>query len=98
MNILFQGDSITDAGRSRVIDCNLGNGYVGEISRRLNKVGAGHNIKNRGIGGNRVIDIYARWIEDTLCQEYDVLTILCGINDVGYQIRAGIGIDNEKFE
>lgn len=98
MNILFQGDSITDAGRSRVIDCNLGNGYVGEISRKLRLNRTNHNIKNRGIGGNRIIDIYARWIEDTLSLDYDVLSILCGINDVGYQLRAGIGVDNEKYE
>ena len=98
MNILFQGDSITDAGRSRTIDSNFGNGYVGEISRRFKKMGLNHNIKNRGIGGNRIIDIYARWIEDTLRLDYDMLTILCGINDVGFQIRAGIGIDNEKYE
>ena len=98
MNILFQGDSITDAGRSRVIDCNLGNGYVGEISRILKLSGINYNIRNRGIGGNRSIDIYARWIEDTLCLDYDVLSILCGINDVGFQLRAGIGIDNEKYE
>ena len=98
MNILFQGDSITDAGRSRTIDSNLGNGYVGEISRRFRKIGINHNIKNRGIGGNRIIDIYARWIEDTLRLDFDMLTILCGINDVGFQIRAGIGIDNEKYE
>ncbi len=98
MKILFQGDSITDAGRSRVIDSNLGNGYVGELSRRWKKEGLNHTIKNRGIGGNRIIDIYARWIEDTLCLDYDVLSILCGINDVGYQLRAGIGVDNEKYE
>ena len=98
MNLLFQGDSITDAGRSRVIDSNLGNGYVGEISRRLKNEGINCNIRNRGIGGNRIIDVYARWIEDTLCLKYDVLSILCGINDVGYQLRAGIGVDNEKYE
>lgn len=98
MYILFQGDSITDAGRSRTIDCNLGNGYVGEISRRLKCEGVNHTIKNRGVGGNRIIDVYARWIEDTLSMDYDVLSILCGINDVGYQIRAGIGVDNEKYE
>ena len=56
MNILFQGDSITDAGRSRVIDCNLGNGYVGEISRRFKLEGLNHKILNRGVGGNRIID------------------------------------------
>lgn len=98
MNILFQGDSITDAGRSRVIDCNLGNGYVGEISRHFKLEGLNHKILNRGVGGNRIIDIYARWIEDTLSWDYDVLSILCGINDVGYQLRAGIGVDNEKYE
>lgn len=98
MNILFQGDSVTDAGRSRTVDCNLGNGYVGEISRRLRHTCAGLSIKNRGVGGNRIIDIYARWIEDTLTLDYDILSILCGINDVGYQLRAGIGVDNEKFE
>ena len=98
MNLLFQGDSITDAGRSRVIDSNLGNGYVGEISRVLRQKGSDHRIRNRGVGGNRVIDIYARWIEDTLCLDYDVLTVLCGINDVGFELRAGIGVNNEKFE
>lgn len=98
MNILFQGDSITDAGRSRVIDANLGNGYVGEISRRFKRESLNHNIKNRGIGGNRSIDIYARWIEDTLSIDFDILSILCGVNDVGYQLRAGIGVDNEKYE
>lgn len=98
MNILFQGDSLTDAGRSRVIDSNLGNGYVGEISRRFKSEGINHSIKNRGIGGNRIIDIYARWIEDTLNLDYDLLSILCGINDVGYTLRANLGVDNEKFE
>ena len=98
MNILFQGDSITDAGRSRVIDSNLGNGYVGVISHKFKCDGINHGIKNRGIGGNRIIDIYARWIEDTLSLDYDILSILCGINDVGYQLRAGIGVDNEKYE
>lgn len=67
MNILFQGDSITDAGRSRTIDCNLGNGYVGEISHKLKLAGENHNIKNRGIAGNRIIDIYARWIWIQFC-------------------------------
>ena len=98
MNILFQGDSITEAGRSRTIYCNLRNGYVGEISHKLKLAGENHNIKNRGIAGNRIIDIYARWIEDTLSLDYDILSILCGINDVGFQLRAGIGVDNEKYE
>ncbi len=98
MNILFQGDSVTDAGRSRNIDCNRGNGYIGEISRRLRHTYPDLSIKNRGVGGNRIIDIYARWIEDTFTLDYDLLSILCRINDVGYQLRAGIGVDNEKFE
>jgi len=78
MNILFQGDSITDAGRSRVIDSNLGNGYVGVISHKFKCDGINHGIKNRGIGGNRIIDIYARWIEDTLSLDYCLYGSVCG--------------------
>ena len=36
MKILFQGDSITDAGRDRLMPQHLGNGYVSEIAMHLN--------------------------------------------------------------
>ena len=103
MKILFQGDSLTDAGRSREEtrpNVHLGNGYVNMIAGRLiaENPGAGYEIYNRGINGHRVADLYARWIEDALNPEYDVLSILCGINDVGFGLRLNCGSSAERFE
>lgn len=97
MNILFQGDSITDAGRDRTHPQYMGQGYVSEIAMRLERQGLNHHVENTAIGGNRICDIYSRWIEDTLNRDFDVLSILCGINDVGFQIRENKGVPTEKF-
>lgn len=103
MKILFQGDSLTDAGRDREEmrpNRNLGSGYVNMICGRLvgEDPGAGYEIYNRGINGNRVSDLYGRWIEDGLKPAYDVLSILCGINDVGFGLRMQQGSDPVRFE
>lgn len=97
MNILFQGDSITDAGRDRNHAQYMGNGYASEIAMRMEKMGLPHKVTNTAIGGDRICDIYARWIEDTLNHDFDVLSILCGINDVGFQIRENKGVPTEKY-
>lgn len=97
MNILFQGDSITDAGRDRTHPQYMGNGYVSELAMRMENMGLPHKITNTAIGGNRICDIYARWTEDTLNHDFDVLSILCGINDVGFQIRENKGVSTEKY-
>ena len=39
LKILFQGDSITDAGRDRYHPQDLGNGYVSIIANKLIKAG-----------------------------------------------------------
>ena len=101
MKILFQGDSLTDAGRLREgADTNrqLGCGYVQLIGSRLMCDNEDITVVNRGIGGNRISDLYGRWIEDTLNIDFDVLSILCGINDIGFQLRMGRGANVEKFE
>ena len=46
MKILFQGDSITDAGRDRQHPQYMGNGYVSEIAIRLKMAGKKQNIEN----------------------------------------------------
>lgn len=97
MNILFQGDSLTDAGRDRVHPQYMGNGYVSEIAIQLKKRGLNHNVTNTAVGGNRICDIYGRWIEDTLNHDFDILSIMCGINDVGFQIRENKGVSTEKY-
>lgn len=83
--ILFQGDSITDGNRGRNNDPNhiMGHGYAFSIASRL---GADYpekrlNFINRGISGNKVIDLAARWQTDTLDLKPDVLSILVGVND-----------------
>jgi lysophospholipase L1-like esterase len=42
-------------------------------------------LTNRGISGNRVIDLQERWHDDTIRHQPDWLTIMIGINDLhGY--------------
>ena len=100
MNILFQGDSVTDAGRTRdTLDPNfgLGSGYATMVAGHLSAQRDDLNFYNRGVGGNRIADIYGRWQEDTLNIDFDVLSVLCGINDVGYRLRLNRGSDKERF-
>lgn len=99
--ILFQGDSLTDANRDKEgKDKNriLGDGYVNFIGASLMCDHPGINILNTAIAGNRISDLYGRWIEDTLNIEFDLLSILCGVNDIGYALRLNMGADAEKFE
>ncbi|PZD95278.1 lysophospholipase [Paenibacillus sambharensis] len=83
--ILFIGDSITDGARGRTDDPNhiLGHGYVFMIAGRLGlELGGGSpQVVNRGISGDRVSDLYARWNEDAISVGPDILSILVGVND-----------------
>ncbi|MEP6611723.1 MAG: twin-arginine translocation signal domain-containing protein, partial [Mucilaginibacter sp.] len=67
---LFQGDSITDGNRSRNTDWNhvLGHGYAYLIAARLwfELPKKGFHFFNRGISGNTVPDLAARWTDDTI--------------------------------
>jgi len=98
MRILFQGDSITDAGRARDNDVNLGIGYPLLVKAQLGFEEAGkYDIINRGIGGSRVVDLYARIKQDIINLRPDVLSILIGVNDVWHEVECRNGIDAEKF-
>lgn len=99
--ILFQGDSLTDAGRSREgIDLNrrLGCGYANLIAARLMCDNPAINVYNTACSGDRAADMYGRWIEDTLNIDFDILSVLLGINDIGFEIRMKRGADAKKFE
>lgn len=101
MRILFQGDSITDAGRNKSTDepnLWLGRGYVNMIYEKLVIANPDIEVMNRGVFGNKITDMYARWREDTLNIDFDILSILCGVNDVGFERRMHIGNDSEKYE
>lgn len=88
--VLFQGDSITDAGRSREHASKpnaqpaLGGGYAwlaagGMLASRPE---LDLTIYNRGISGNKVHQLAARWDAECLALQPDVLSILIGVNDI----------------
>jgi len=81
--ILFQGDSITDAGRCGSAD-GLGGGYVAMVRALIT---ARHpelrvRIANRGVGGDRTVELLARWQADCVALRPQVLSIKIGVNDV----------------
>jgi acyl-CoA thioesterase-1 len=75
--ILFIGDSVTDCGRRDDAPDFLGDGYVREIAGRL----PGRTVLNRGISGNRVVDLRDRWTVDALDPNPGILSVYVGIND-----------------
>ena len=97
--ILFQGDSITDALRSRDNDQFAGNGYPTLVKAKLGYDEPGkYTVLNRGISGNRVVDLYARIKIDLINLKPDVLSILIGVNDVWHEEEIKNGVDAAKFE
>lgn len=96
--ILFQGDSITDAGRSRENDTNLGLGYPTLVKGWLGYNNPGHyTFYNRGISGNRIVDLYARIKIDFINLKPDYLSILIGVNDVWHEFSEKNGVSVEKY-
>lgn len=96
--ILFQGDSITDAGRTAE-GGGLGKGYPALIAARMELDDPGqYQFVNRGVSGNRIVDVYARIKADILNLKPDDMSILIGINDIWHEITKQNGIDPVKFE
>ncbi|NQX58110.1 GDSL-type esterase/lipase family protein [Paenibacillus qinlingensis] len=81
--VLFQGDSITDAGRNREVDTDTGKGYVYLASSQYASRHPEHQITflNRGLGGHTVKALRDRWEADCLNLKPSVVSILVGIND-----------------
>lgn len=86
--VLFQGDSITDAGREKKKElannsASFGRGYAFlAASHLLNAYPAEQlTIYNRGISGNKVFQLADRWEKDCLQLKPDVLSVLIGVND-----------------
>jgi lysophospholipase L1-like esterase len=101
--ILFQGDSVTEAGKNYALDhydlkYSWGQGYVFAISSRLMADFPQSDLVtyNRGVGGNFVGSLKARWNTDALQLNPDVLSILIGVN---HTITTAVaGADIESFE
>ena len=102
MKILFFGDSITDAGRNRTADydnSSYGFGYPYILNAFLTgKHPKEFDVINRGISGDRIVDLYARVKKDVWNLKPDMLSILVGINDIWHEIGYGNGVDIVRFE
>lgn len=102
MKILLTGDSITDMGRCRDTDFSYNSyGFAypffieGELATRFP---GKFLVYNRGISGNRIVDVYARIKMDCCNLEPDVVSVLIGVNDVWHEIDWKNGVDLERYE
>ncbi|KUH39608.1 MULTISPECIES: SGNH/GDSL hydrolase family protein [Streptomyces] len=103
-HILFQGDSVTDGGRDRSADADvnaaLGHGYVHLVAARATARAPGHRWRftNRGVAGDKVAELAARWQTDALDPAPDLLSILVGVNDAWRVVDGECGdIDAQGF-
>lgn len=97
--ILFQGDSITDCGRDRNQFYHMGRGYASMVTGVLGLDHPGeYEFINRGISGNRIVDLYARIKSDFINLQPDYASILIGVNDTWHEVSYQNGVDTEKFE
>ena len=92
--ILFQGDSITDAGRKKDdAEYNttsvLGSGYAMLAGAEMLHKNPSQNLQiyNRGISGNKVYQLAERWEKDCISLKPDVLSILIGVNDFWHKLN-----------
>lgn len=93
--VLFQGDSITDCGRGE----GLGTGYPNLVAAALGyELPNEYEFINRGISGNRVVDLLARWKRDCLNLKPDFISILIGVNDVWHELDWNNGVSAERYE
>lgn len=112
--VLFIGDSITDGlwGNSKVWntpsenrnhkDMNhiYGHGYMMICASHYQGLYPEEEFVfwNRGISGNTLDDLAARWQKDALALRPDVVSILIGTNDVGKALDKGYAIDVKEWE
>lgn len=102
MNIVFLGDSITDAGRN--LDngsmLSIGQGYPMIVCAKLSAEHPNHHtFLNTGVSGSRIVDLYARIKTDVWNHAPDVMSILVGVNDVWHELSdAPNGVEADRFE
>jgi len=89
--LVFIGDSITDAGRTKPVAEGLfdplGRGYVTFVETLLGSTypELGIRVVNVGTSGNTVVDLKDRWQTDVIDLKPDWLSVMIGTNDVWRQ-------------
>lgn len=97
--ILFWGDSITDCGRDRNNLYSMGTGYPYLVKAELGlECPNEYEFINRGISGDRVVDLYAAIKSNFINLKPDYASIMIGVNDVWHEINIQNGVSAEKFE
>ena len=97
--VLFQGDSITDCNRMTVPCEGLGRGYAMMVASMWTASNPESDARfvNRGLSGNRTLDLAARWKEDCLDIHPDCLSILVGVNDTWRHFSLGETTSSAQF-
>ncbi|MGF7033223.1 lysophospholipase L1-like esterase [Paenibacillus mucilaginosus] len=97
--VLFQGDSITDCGRNRQNGHDLGVGYALMAAARFGHLYPQKEVRflNRGIGGNRVVNLLDRWQEDCIDLKPTWVSIYIGINDTWRRYDRDDPTSTEEF-
>ena len=100
MKVLFQGDSITDAGRDYADPHHLGDGYPKYAAEAIRERFPDETFEfiNLGISGNRTTDLLERWQKDCIAVQPDVLSILIGINDTWRRYDSNLPMTVEEYE
>ena len=103
--ILFQGDSITDAGREKTNQLpnnanSFGTGYAFLAASHLLNAHPDKEftIYNRGISGNKVYQLQDRWQEDAIDLKPNWVSILIGVNDYWHKVKHGYEGTVEIYE
>ncbi len=97
--VLMQGDSITEGLRKHDIPEDLGQWYAKRVAGALELAHPGeYTFINRGISGNRIVDLYARIKADIINLKPDILTLMIGTNDVWAEYKRQNGVAPAKYE
>ncbi|WP_435135078.1 SGNH/GDSL hydrolase family protein [Actinacidiphila sp. bgisy144] len=99
-HVLFIGDSITDAGRTKD-RAPYGGGYVSLIQALVTAQAPELALRwtNRGVSGDTVRDLAGRWQADVLAERPDWLFVKIGINDCwrGIEGKADEAVSVEEY-
>ena len=100
MKILFQGDSITDAGRDRSDPHELGQGYPKYAAKFIAEMYPDEEFEfiDLGISGNKTEDLVARLQSDFIDVGADVVSVLIGVNDTWHHAGDCSWVGAGEFE
>ena len=100
MKILFQGDSITEAGRDKSDPTNLGLGYPKYAAEKITARHPDTNFTfyNFGISGNMTENLRDRWQTDCIDYDPDFVSILIGVNDTWHGDYVNNWVPHDYYE